>query len=228
MRARTLSITWTKGRKVTGRLLAPPSAAPIGVLLAHGAGAGQQHPFNVTMRNGLAAAGFTVLSFDYAYTAEGRKAPDRMERLLQVHQAVANRLATRCDAVAFVGKSMGGRVGAHLVGDLGWPASAAVYLGYPLVPRGGEPRATDHLERIGVPQLFVAGAKDPVSPPGLIEPLARTLPTADTYIVSAGDHSLKVPKRGGRDPDAVLRSVAATVAAWLSSVTPVPVGTGPG
>ena len=47
-------------------------SSDLGVLLAHGAGAGQSHPFMEMMRDGIAGAGITVMTFDYPYIAEGR------------------------------------------------------------------------------------------------------------------------------------------------------------
>ena len=188
----------------------------VGVLLAHGAGAGQDHPFMVQVREGLAAAGYPTLTFNYAYTEAGRRAPDRLPKLLAVHEAAADRLAQYCGSVVLAGKSMGGRVGAHLAGDVGWPAAGLVYLGYPLVPMGkGEPRPTDHLGRIAVPQLFVAGTRDRLSPPALIEPLAGSLPGGAVIVIPDGDHSFKVPKRTGRSSEEVLDAIIEQVAAWL-------------
>ena len=216
--ARTLKIEWTPGEKVTGRLSMPATGddTEVGVLLAHGAGAGQDHPFMVQVREGLAAAGYPTLTFNYAYTEGGRRAPDRAPKLLAVHEAAANRLAQYCGQVVLAGKSMGGRVGSHLAGDHGWPAASMVYLGYPLVAMGsGEPRPTDHLQRVVAPQLFVAGTRDRLSPPDLIEPLAASLPEAAVVVVPDGDHSFKVPKRTGRTSEEVLDEIIAEVAAWL-------------
>ncbi len=216
--ARTLKIEWAPGEKVTGRLSMPAAGrdTEVGVLLAHGAGAGQDHPFMVQVREGLAAAGYPTLTFNYAYTEGGRRAPDRGPKLLAVHEAAANRLARYSGRVVLAGKSMGGRVGSHLAGDSGWPAAAMVYLGYPLVPMGrGEPRPTDHLQRIVAPQLFVAGTRDRLSPPARIEALAASLPEAALIVVDDGDHSFKVPKRTGRTSEEVLDEVIAEVAAWL-------------
>lgn len=217
--ARSLRIEWAPGEKVSGRLAMPTGGGDLGVLVAHGAGAGQDHPFMVQVREGLGATGFPTLTFDYAYTEAGRRAPDRLPKLLAVHEAAADRLASYCDRVVLAGKSMGGRVGAHLAGDGQWPAAALVYFGYPLVPIGkGQPRPTDHLERIDVPQLFVAGTRDRLSPPTLIEPLAASLPGGAVVIVDEGDHSLKVPKRAGKTNEEVLDGVIATVVAWLRTI----------
>ncbi len=213
--ARRLVITWGEGEKVTARLVV--GGGDTGVLLAHGAGAGQDHPWMTFVRDRLAGRGLTVMTFNYAYTEAGRRSPDRMPKLLAVHRAAADRLSTYTDRVVLAGKSMGGRVGSHLAGDASWEAAAMVYFGYPLVPMGkGEPRPTDHLQRIEAPQLFVAGTRDRLSPPPLIEPLARSVPAGDFLQVDDGDHSLRVPKRAGRTNDEVLAGVATATADWIS------------
>ena len=170
----------------------------------------------VMVRDLLAAAGFPTMTFNYAYTEAGRKSPDRPPKLLAVHAAAADRMASYVDEVVLAGKSMGGRIGSHLAGDEGWPARALVYLGYPLVPMGkGVPRPTDHLQRINVPQLFVAGTRDRLSPPTLIGPLTETLASAQIHVVPDGDHSLRVPKRSGRTNEDVLDDVVMAVAEWI-------------
>ena len=214
--ARTLKIRIDQASSVTGRLAMPRHSASIGVVLAHGAGLPQDHEFMVTVRDGLAGAGLATLTFNYAYSEAGRKSPDRLPRLLEVHRAAAARIAQYVDDHVLVGKSMGGRVGSHLVADEGWEAAGLVYLGYPLVPMGsGEPRSVDHLHRIGVPQLFVAGTRDRLSPPPLIVPLAASLPAADVHVVAHGDHSFRVPKRSGTTTEVVLATIVDVVAAWV-------------
>ncbi len=213
---RRLRIEWAPGEKVTGRLAMPRHGGGTGVLLAHGAGAGQDHPWMVTARDHLASSGFPTLTFNYAYTQAGRRGPDRPPKLLAVHRAAADRLAAYVDHVVLAGKSMGGRIGSHLVGDEGWPARGLVYLGYPLVPLGKDsPRPTEHLLRIEVPQLFVAGSRDRLGPPSLIGPLARKVPSGARHVVDDGDHSLRVPKRAGRNNDEVLEDVMHVVAEWI-------------
>jgi hypothetical protein len=213
--ARRLVIKWGSGDKVTARLAVPAEAGGIGVLLAHGAGAGQDHPFMVTLRNELVGRNLTVMTFNYAYTEAGRRAPDRLPKLLAVHEAAADRLATYCDRVVLSGKSMGGRVASHLAGDVGWNASALVYYGYPLVPPGREPRDTPHLSQIAVPQLFFAGSRDRLSPPNLVRPLAASLPDAALHVVDGGDHSFRVPKAAGLVYESVIADLARTTANWL-------------
>lgn len=202
------------GGTVTGIEYGDPG--PVGVLLAHGAGAGQDHPWMTTVAEGLAEEGLFVLTFNYRYTENGRKSPDRLPVLLDAHRAAAGALSARCESVVLAGKSMGGRVGSHLAGDEGWPAAGLVYYGYPLVAIGkSEPRPTDHLERIQAPQLFFSGTRDRLGPTDLIEKTAESLPSASVIVVDDGDHSFKVPKGTGKTTDEVLAEIVATTADWI-------------
>ena len=217
--ARRLIIKWGDGDKITARLAVPRDGSGVGILLAHGAGAGQDHPFMVSLRESLALRGLTVMTFNYAYTEAGRKAPDRIPKLLAVHQAAAERLATYCDQVILAGKSMGGRVASHLAGDQGWPAHALAYYGYPLVPLGkGEPRDTSHLANIPAPQLFFAGSRDRLGPLPLVEDVVASLPNARVEVIDGGDHSFKVPKSFGRLHDEVIADLAQVTATWVAQI----------
>ncbi|GMQ86116.1 MAG: alpha/beta hydrolase [Acidimicrobiia bacterium] len=188
----------------------------VGVLLAHGAGVGQDHPWMTSVANGLAAQGLCVMTFNYRYAEAGRKSPDRLPTLLEVHRAAADTLAERCQRVVLAGKSMGGRVGSHLAGDEGWPAAGLVYYGYPLVAMGKtEPRPTDHLERIGAPQVFFAGTRDRLGPSELIETVVSSLVAATVIVVEDGDHSFRVPKRAEKSNEQVLGGIVEDTAAWI-------------
>ncbi len=205
------------GGIVTGIEYGDP--ATVGVLLAHGAGGGQDHPWMTTVAEGLVEEGLYVLTFNYRYTENGRKSPDRLPVLLDVHRAAAGALAARCESVVLAGKSMGGRVGSHLAGDEGWPAAGLVYYGYPLVAIGkSEPRPTDHLERIQAPQLFFAGTRDRLGPTDLIQDTAKSLPNASVTVVDDGDHSFKVPKRAGKSNDEVLGEIVVATTDWIGKM----------
>lgn len=215
---RRLRIAWRDDGRVTGLLAMPESPSSTGVVLAHGAGAGQRHEFMVALRRGFADSGIATLTFDYPYTEAGRKAPDRLPTLLAAHRAAAERLSDYVDRVVLAGKSMGGRVGSHLAGDEGWPATGLVYFGYPLVPPGKVPRPVEHLERIAAPQLFFAGTRDRFGPRDVLGPVVAGLPTAMLVMVEEADHSFRVPKRSGIDQEAVMAGLVAQTTAWISRI----------
>lgn len=176
----------------------------IGVLLAHGAGAGQAHPFMEMVRAGLTAAGIPYLAFDYPYIAAGRKRPDAPARLLAAHADAFDHLARSVERIVVAGKSMGGRIGSHLVSGTvprgSWdgpprPAAGLAYLGYPFVAPGRrEVRDTSHLQAIDVSQLFVQGTRDALAPLDLVSPVVQSLPKAELTVIEGGDHSFRVRK----------------------------------
>jgi predicted alpha/beta-hydrolase family hydrolase len=160
-------------------------------------------------------AGFTTLTFDYAYTASGRKAPDRLPKLMEVHTAAALRLARECEAVLLAGKSMGGRVGGHVAGEGLFPAAGVVYLGYPLVAMGkSDPRDTSHLLHIDAPQLFISGTRDPMGPNDLVAAVAASVPAGTFVPIESGDHSLVPLKKSDRTLDEALDEATDVIAVW--------------
>ena len=215
---RRLVIRWAPDESVTGRLAMPRQPAGPGVLLAHGAGAGQDSPFIVAIRDGIAAAGHPVLTFNYPYTEAGRRAPDRPPKLLACHAAAAARLRGYSDTIVLAGKSMGGRIGSHLAAD-GEAVSGLVYYAYPIVAPGkSEARDTGHLDAIGAPMLFFSGTKDPLSPLAQLELLVARLDRVDAAIIEGGNHSFRVPKSSGLTQDEVMAALVRITVDWLAEL----------
>ena len=137
------------------------------LVLAHGAGAPQQSAFMVGFARGLADLGVDVVTFNFLYTEQRRRVPDRTEALDACYRAAigAARQHVGRDTVFIGGKSMGGRIATHLAAAddaVALGIAGVVLLGYPLHPPGkpDQPRAA-HLPRIRVPMLFVQGERDP-------------------------------------------------------------------
>ena len=168
------------------------------MLLAHGAGTNQDHPRLVELRDGLAAAGLTVLTFNYLYTQAGRKSPDAQAVLLTAHRAARDFLAAAVGGpVVLAGRSMGGRMGTYLA-SAGEPALGLVLYAYPLHPPGQpEKLRADHLPAITAPMLFFQGSRDPLSQTELFDRYVRPLPSATVELLEA-DHSLGGAKNAAR------------------------------
>lgn len=137
----------------------------------------------------------SVERFDYTYRLEGRRAPDRLPKLIAAHRAAlaAARGRSRRPIVA-IGKSMGSRVGCHLSVEDGG-IDAVICLGYPLVGRRGAVR-DQVLYDLRAPALFVQGTADPLGPPDRFAPVlaAMAAPSA-LYAVDGADHSLALGVR---------------------------------
>ncbi len=187
-----------------------PASRPGGpwLVLAHGAGAGHDHPWMRRTASGLAARGLNVVTFDFPYMGAGRKLPDKGPVL---EAAFADVWATvAAEAVQAVGpgvrlfgggKSMGGRMASQAAArGLCVPAPAGlVFFGYPLHPPGKPSQRRDrHLPDVRCPMLFLHGTRDPFGTPDEMTGLAASLPGATLEIISGGDHSLtKASDRAG-------------------------------
>ena len=194
------------------------------LVLAHGAGAGQASRFMVSFAAGLASRGLDVLTFNFLYTEQGRRVPDRAEALEACFRATieaARRYAPFGGNTLFVGgKSMGGRIASHLAASDSTEIRGLVLLGYPLHPPGKRHQLrAAHLAKIRVPILFVQGSRDPFGTPDELRPHVEGLAAHVTvHGVENGDHSLAPPKRGPLSVDQVYSQLQDAIAAWIADL----------
>jgi hypothetical protein len=189
------------------------------LVLAHGAGAGQQHPFMVSVARLLSGKGISVVTFDFPYMRERRKVPDKAPALESAFReviAVAREWAS--GVPLFIGgKSMGGRMATHLAAQQLDELTGVVVFGYPLHPPGkpDQPR-TAHLPSITAPMLIVQGERDTFGTPDELRPVIQTMTAQVTlHVVAKGDHSLSVRSQ---KRDETLAEVANVVVGWANNV----------
>ncbi len=182
------------------------AAQPIAVAaIAHGAGAGMNHPFMTGATEGLAAGGVSVLRFNFPYMEARRRTPDPPPVLLETWDAAIQATVRRSNGLPIVvgGKSMGGRIASALAAKQGpdSPVTALVFFGYPLHRPGMTDHLRDaHLSHIRIPMLFIQGTRDQLARLDLMEALVTRLrPLARLHVVTGGDHSFRI--RGRRDSD---------------------------
>ncbi|HEX6145425.1 MAG TPA: alpha/beta fold hydrolase [Acidimicrobiia bacterium] len=205
-------ITWPGGQ-VSGRLA---GSGPVGILLAHGAGTNQDHRFMSALRDGLAEAGHTVMTFNYPYTERGSKRPDRTERLVEAHRAAADRLGSEVETLFLAGRSMGGRMATYLVAE-GYPAAGVVLYAYPLHPAGKPDKLrVAHFPDVHVPLLFFQGTRDALSRIELFDRHIRTLPNVTVELLEGATHSFH--GGGWSEADMLQRLVSGTTN-WIESVS---------
>jgi len=163
-------------------------------VFAHGAGAGTAHPWMMGWAERLVRLG-PVRPFDYPYMAKGRRAPDRLPKLLEAHRDALNQARAAHDGpVYLIGKSMGSRVGCHLA--LEEKVAGVICMGYPLVGIGKKAAMRDQvLLDLRTRILFVQGTRDRLCPlDRLAEVRPRMTAANDLHIVDTGDHSLRITK----------------------------------
>ena len=194
----------------------PPNARALYVF-AHGAGAGMQHPFMEAMSEALAGHQIATARYEFPYRARGEKRIDPPAVLEQsVREAVAVAAMEGLPLYAG-GKSMGGRMTSRSLAAVPFPGvRGLVFLGFPLHP-AGKPSTSraDHLRKLEVPMLFIQGTRDKLADLSLLEPIVRSLPSAELHTVEGADHSFHVLKRSGRTDAQVLDEVAARIAAFV-------------
>jgi predicted alpha/beta-hydrolase family hydrolase len=199
---------------VSARFAAPPD--PFATLVvAHGAGAGMDHPFLVGFARACVGEGLATLRFNFPYIEAGRRSPDPEAVLRDVWRAAFEAADARSSGrpVWASGKSLGGRIASMAVADGEVPAAGLVFLGYPLHPPGKPQRLRDeHLYRIEVPILFLQGTADPFATADLLAGIVDRLgDRAEIVWFEGGGHSFEVRgrKRQPREAGASLASHAA-------------------
>ena len=199
------------------------SRLPATLILAHGAGAPQLHPFMVGFARGFSERGVDVVTFNFLYAEQRRKVPDRMPQLVACYRAVIEAARTELPSARerlFIGgKSMGGRAATHVAAaDAALVLAGLVLLGYPLHPPGRADRLRDaHLPDVRRPMLFVQGSRDTFGTPSELKPiLASLVPLPTLHHVEGGDHSFKVAGRDARSRQpTVISEIQDTVADWI-------------
>ena len=191
-----------------------PKDAAATLVVAHGAGAGMDHPFLVGFCRAMGEARVATMRFNFPYLERGRRAPDPERVLRETWLAAFDAATERAEgrAVLAGGKSLGGRIASMCAAD-GMPAGGLVFLGYPLHAPGktDKPRA-DHLERIEVPMLFLQGTRDPFANPELLAKVIAKLGNRAVFEpVEGGDHSFRI--RGVKGDDREIGAALAGTAA---------------
>jgi hypothetical protein len=200
------------GGDVSGAFHRPVSGRRATLVWAHGAGGTMDTPNVVGVAEGLAARGVEVVRFNFLYREQGRKAPDRGEKLEACYLAVASVVAKTAERLYLGGGSMGGRIASQIVAG-GFSAAGLAFQSYPLHPPGKPERLRDeHLYRVGVPMLFISGTKDEFASGALLDGVVAKLPTATLYRIEGANHGLRVK---GRAPADVLAEVVDTIDAWI-------------
>jgi uncharacterized protein len=197
------------------------------LVLAHGAGAGQQHPFMTAVAKGFAARGVDVVTFDFPYMRERRKIPDKAPVLEKSFEDVVAVARNWSSAARFFigGKSMGGRMATHLGAAHLDDLAGIIVFGYPLHPPGKpEQLRVQHLPSIEAPVLIVQGERDAFGSPQELKPAIDTMTAKVTlHTVAKGDHSLAV---AGRRRDDILDGVLDAAVAWMRTTEDRGLGTG--
>ncbi len=220
-RARPISIAVNDAASVSG-LLQTPSEARACFVLAHGAGAGMNHPFMAAVATELAKRRIATLRYQFPYMERGAKRPDPPQLAQATVRAAVTAASGLLPELPLIagGKSFGGRMTSQAQATAPLEAvEGLVFLGFPLHPAGrpSQDRAK-HLFDVQIPMLFLQGTRDTLAALDQLEPLCKKLGKRATLkLFPEADHSFHVPARTGRTDAQILGDVLDALVEWLDS-----------
>jgi len=183
---------------VSAKYTAPDKPKCI-ITLAHGAGAGMDHPFMETLAGSLSAVGIASLRFNFPFAENKKGRPDTPAVAHQTIEAAitkARELAPKLPLFA-AGKSFGGRMSSqYLAAHPDSAVSGIIFYGFPLHPSGKpSTERADHLKALKIPMLFLQGSKDTLATWELIDMVCASLKKATLVKLEGADHSFKAGKK---------------------------------
>ena len=220
-----LRIALPSGKSISA-LLRAPSSSNACFVLAHGAGAGMNHPFMSDLAKALGMRGIATLRFQFPYMEEGSRRPDAPAVAHEAIRAGCKEAATRLPGVPLFagGKSFGARMTSQAqardtLGDV----RGLVFVGFPLHP-SGKPSTTraEHLSQVTIPMLFLQGTRDAFADLSLIRDCTDSLGGRATLrIIEGVDHAFHVLVRSGRTDAEVIDELADVTRSWIDKVLPL-------
>ena len=200
-----------------------PKEAIACYVLAHGAGAGMQHPFLATVAAGLAERGIATLRYQFPYMEQKAKRPDPPPLAHAAVRAAVAEAARKAPGLALIGggKSFGGRMTSQAQALSPLPnVRGLAFLGFPLHPAGKPSRERAlHLDDVKVPMLFLQGTRDTLADLSELQPVIDRLGRRATLkLFDDADHSFHVPARTGKRDAEVMAEVLDAFAQWVGKI----------
>jgi predicted alpha/beta-hydrolase family hydrolase len=217
--AERLTLAIDETRRISALFQLPPAATTCFVL-AHGAGAGMEHPSMAALAAELAARSIATLRFQFPYMELRSRRPDPpaiCHATVRAAVAEAARLAPTLTLIAG-GRSFGGRMTSQAQAIKPLPGvKGLAFIGFPLHP-AGKPSAErgEHLREVKIPMLFLQGTRDELAKLKLLQPLIDRLGARATLkLLQDADHSFHVPARTGRKDAEVRAEMLDALATWI-------------
>ncbi len=184
--------------------------------LAHGAGAGMEHPFMVTLAKSLAELSIGTLRFNFPFVENKKPRPDIPAVAHKtVEAAISNGQELFPSLPLFVsGKSFGGRMTSQYIAlHPNQAVKGIIFYGFPLhPPKKPAIDRGEHLKNVKVPMLFLQGTRDELATLSLIESVCSSLPMATLVKIEGADHAFKAGKTN------IIQLLAYNSFEWMKSM----------
>ena len=183
---------------VSASIMEPENPEAV-LVLAHGAGAGMNHPFMITLARELSRYSVSTVRYNFPYMENKRNRPDPPAIAEKtVAMVILETQKIYPDLPLFAGgKSFGGRMTSQrLAKECPLFVKGIVFYGFPLHPLGSpSTERAVHLKNITIPMLFLQGTRDKMAEMSLLEKTCSALPTATLATLEGADHSFKSGKK---------------------------------
>jgi predicted alpha/beta-hydrolase family hydrolase len=195
-----------------------PDSPRFGYVLAHGAGAGMQHPFLENISQALYQRGVATLRFEFPYMEQHKSRTDSPAVCAATIRKAVEQARAEWPGLPLIagGKSFGGRMTSTAQAEQPLEGVRGLaFLGFPL-HAPGKPSVTraEHLAQVRIPMLFLQGSRDEFAQLDLITGVCEQLgERATLQVIEGGDHSFKVPKKV-QSAEAVMATLADSIAQW--------------
>ncbi|MEO8765609.1 MAG: alpha/beta family hydrolase [Ginsengibacter sp.] len=196
-RAVSLKIAGSIG-SVSGEYFIPENCSCV-ITVAHGAGAGMNHPFMTTLSTLLADRGIGTLRFNFPFMENKKGRPDTPDVAHKTIEAAINNAHKKFPALPLfaAGKSFGGRMTSqYLSANSTNVVRGIIFYGFPLHPPGKPSiERADHLKTVKIPMLFLQGTRDEFATLNLIENVCSSLTKATLIKIEGANHGFTSRKQ---------------------------------
>jgi len=186
------------------------------ITLAHGAGAGMNHPFMTSLATLLAEHSIGTLRFNFPFMEYKKGRPDVPAIAHTTIEAAINNAHEKFPSLPLFasGKSFGGRMSSQYLSAHPHPAvRGIIFYGFPLHPMGKpSTERAEHLKEVKVPMLFLQGTKDVLATFQMMESVCSTLPLATLIKIEGANHAFKAGKQN------IIPSLAAFTKEWAAEI----------
>jgi len=184
--------------KVSAEAIVPEKSKCI-LTLAHGAGAGMNHAFMITLAQSLSEEGIATFRFNFPFSENKKGRPDTpavAHKTIETAISKAQKLYPKLPLFV-AGKSFGGRMSSQfLATHPGEGIRGIIFYGFPLHPPGKPSiERAAHLKDVKVPMLFLQGTRDELATWDLIESVCSSLPLAKLVKIEGANHAFKAGKQ---------------------------------
>lgn len=198
--------------KVSVTTLTPESPSAV-LVLAHGAGAGMDHPFMASLAEELRGSQIATVRFNFPFAENKKKRPDPpavAEKTVREVIGYAREIFPELPLFAG-GKSFGGRMTSQLLSkdEISF-VKGVVFFGFPLhAPGKPSIERASHLKALKMPLLFLQGTRDALADWTLISEVASALDNATLIRFEGADHGFRKGK------SYLTKELALAAARWM-------------